>query len=73
MAPKLTHDLDTTKFILRASLFALAALVAVAFVLVRRDSIGGRDDFVGDQTQSQSFWIKKGRDRTRSPSTSNSY
>ncbi|QNI88711.1 hypothetical protein SynROS8604_02080 [Synechococcus sp. ROS8604] len=54
-------------------MFALAALVAVAFVLVRRDSIGGRDDFVGDQTQSQSFWIKKGRDRTRSPSTSNSY
>ncbi len=73
MASKLTRDLDTTKFILRASLFALAALVAVAFVLVRRDSIGGRDDFVGDQTQSQSFWIKKGRDRTRSPSTSNSY
>ncbi|QNJ26249.1 hypothetical protein SynSYN20_01926 [Synechococcus sp. SYN20] len=54
-------------------MFALAALVAVAFVLVRRDSIGGRDGFVGDQTQSQSFSTKKGRDRTRSPSTSNGY
>ena len=73
MARKLTRDLNTTKFMLRASLLALAALVGVAFVLVRRDCSGGRDAFVGDQRQSLSFWIKKGRDRTSPPSTSNSY
>jgi hypothetical protein len=73
MAPKLTRELDITKFILRTSLLVLAALVAIAFVLVRRDSIGSRDASVSDQTQRQPFWIRKGRDRTQSPSTSNSY
>ena len=73
MAPKLTRELDISKFIRRASLLVLVALVAIAFVLVRRDSIGGRDASVSDQTQSHPFWIRKGRDRTRSPSTSNSY
>ena len=73
MAPKLTRELDISKFILRASLLVLAALVAIAFVLVRRDSIGSRDASVSDQTQSQPFRTKNGRDRTRSLSTGNSY
>ena len=55
MAPKLTRELDISKFILRTSLLVLAALVAIAFVLVRRDSIGSRDASVSDQTQSQPF------------------
>ncbi|ABI46293.1 hypothetical protein sync_1541 [Synechococcus sp. CC9311] len=65
--------MNLTKFILRASLLVLAVLVAVAFVLVRRDSIVGGDSFVGDQTKSQRFLVRNGRDRTQSPSTSNSY
>jgi hypothetical protein len=73
MAPNLTRELNITKFILRASLLALAALVAVAFVLVRRDFIVGGDPSVSDQTQSQPFWARNGRDRTQSPSTRKSY
>ena len=73
MAPNLSRELNITKFILRASLLALAVLVAVAFVLVRRDSIVGRDASVGDQTKTQPFWLRNGRDRTESPSTRESY
>ena len=73
MAPNLSRELNITKFILRASLLSLAVLVAVAFVLVRRDSLVGSDAFVSDQTQSQRFLVRNGRDRTQSPSTSNSY
>ena len=73
MAPNLTRELNITKFILRASLLALAVLVAVAFVLVRRDSIVGRDASVSDQTQSQPFWLRNGRDRTQPPPTRKSY
>ena len=54
-------------------MLALATLVAVAFVFVRRDSIEGRGASVSDQTQSQLFWTKTGRDRTTLSSTSNRY
>ena len=50
-----SRELNITKFILRASLLALAGLVAVAFVLVRHDSILGRDASVRDQTKTQPF------------------
>tara|TARA_B100001063_G_scaffold96971_1_gene90616 strand:- start:1088 stop:1309 length:222 start_codon:yes stop_codon:yes gene_type:complete len=73
MAPNLSRELNITKFILRASLLSLAVLVAVAFVLVRRDSIVGRDASVSDQTKTQPFWLGNGRDRTESPSTRESY
>ena len=73
MAPNLSRELNITKFILRASLLALAVLVAVAFVLVRRDSIVGRDASVSDQTKTQPFWVRNGRDRTQFPSTRKSY
>ena len=73
MAPNLSRELNITKFILRASLLALAVLVAVAFVLVRRDSIVGRDASVSDQTKTQPFWVRNGRDRTQSPPTRESY
>ena len=55
MAPNATQELNITKFILRTSLFVLAVLVVVAFVLVRRDSILGREAPVSDQTKSQPF------------------
>ena len=73
MTPNFPRELNITKFILRASLLALAVLVAVAFVLVRRDSIVGRDASVSDQTKIQPFSVRNGRDRTESPSTRKSY
>ena len=65
--------MDSTKFILRASLFSLVALVAAAFVMVRRDSIGSSEPSVSDQTHSRPLLLRNSRDHTQSPSTSNSY
>jgi hypothetical protein len=48
-------------------------LVAVAFVLVRRDSLLGRDASVSEQTKSQPHWVRNGRNRTQSPSTKKRY
>ena len=59
MAPNLSRELNITKFILRASLLSLAVLVAVAFVLVRRDSIVGRDASVSDQTKNPAVFGEK--------------
>jgi hypothetical protein len=73
MTPNFPRELNITKFILRASLLALALLVAVAFVLVRRDSILGRDASVSEQTKSQPHWVRNGRNRTQSPSTKKRY
>ncbi len=54
-------------------MLVLAVLVAVAFVLVRRDLSLEGDASVSDQTKSRRFSVLSGRDRTQLPSTRKRY